>query len=84
MATDVPAFSPALAGDIAVMRPGAGGDMALPAQALTAKKLSLIGPFRFRKEFIIALSLMRKGLIDAKPVITHGFSPEHALEALWP
>ena len=68
----------ALTAGIAVMRPGGtimqlglGGDMSLPMMAITAKELSLKGSFRFHSEFAVGVSLMQKGLIDVKPVITH-------------
>jgi L-idonate 5-dehydrogenase len=68
----------ALAGAIAVMRPrgvilqlGLGGDMTVPVQAITAKELDLRGSFRFHAEFATGVTLMRKGLIDVKPLITH-------------
>ncbi|MFN3225927.1 MAG: L-idonate 5-dehydrogenase [Hyphomicrobiales bacterium] len=78
----------ALASGVAAMRPGGvivqlgmGGDMVVPVQALTAKELSLVGSFRFHEEFGTAVSLMRKGLIDVKPFITHTFTIDHALDA---
>lgn len=68
----------ALTGGINVLRPGGiivqlglGGDMTLPVQALTAKELQLRGSFRFHSEFFTGVELMRKGLIDVKPLITH-------------
>jgi L-idonate 5-dehydrogenase len=68
----------ALAGAIPAVRPrgvilqlGMGGDMSLPVQAITAKELELRGSFRFHEEFAVAVTLMRKGLIDVKPLITH-------------
>lgn len=68
----------ALAGGIAALRPrgvimqlGLGGDMSVPVQALTAKELDLRGSFRFHEEFAMAVSLMRDGLINVKPLITH-------------
>ena len=67
----------ALAGGIAALRPGGvivqlglGGDMQLPVQTLTAKELQLRGSFRFHEEFFTGVELMRKGLIDVKPLIT--------------
>ncbi|PWJ22064.1 L-idonate 5-dehydrogenase [Jannaschia seohaensis] len=67
----------ALAGAIPAMRPrgtivqlGLGGDMTLPVQAMTAKELTLRGSFRFHPEFHTGVSLMRKGLLDVKPLIT--------------
>jgi L-idonate 5-dehydrogenase len=67
----------ALTSAIAVMRPGAtilqlglGGDMSVPMMAITAKELSLKGSFRFHGEYAVAMSLMQKGLIDVKPLIS--------------
>ena len=71
---------PALAAGIAALRPrgvlvqlGLSGDMTLPMMQVTAKELSLLGSFRFHEEFAIAVDLMRKGLIDVQPLITHSF-----------
>ena len=71
---------PALAAGIAALRPrgvlvqlGLSGDMTLPMMQVTAKELSLRGSFRFHEEFAIAVDLMRKGLIDVQPLITHSF-----------
>ena len=68
----------ALASGIGALRPrgiilqlGLGGDMTLPMQAITSKELDLRGSFRFHEEFAIGVELMRKGLIDVKPLITH-------------
>lgn len=68
----------ALAGAIPAMRPGGvimqlglGGDMTLPVQALTAKELELRGSFRFHSEFFTGVELMRKSMIDVKPLISH-------------
>jgi L-idonate 5-dehydrogenase len=75
----------ALNAAIPVMRPGGtiiqlglGGDMTLPVQAMTAKELTLRGSFRFHEEFATGVSLMQKGLIDVKPLITHEFSVDQA------
>lgn len=71
----------ALAGAIPALRPrgiilqlGLGGDMTLPMMTITAKELELRGSFRFHTEFGIGVELMRKGLIDVKPLITHTVS----------
>jgi L-idonate 5-dehydrogenase len=68
----------ALAGAIPALRPrgvilqlGLGGDMTLPMMAITAKELDLRGSFRFHPEFAVGVDLMRQGLIDVKPLITH-------------
>lgn len=78
----------ALASGIAVMRPrgvimqlGLGGDMQVPMMQLTAKELDLRGSFRFHEEFAIAVEMMRKGLIDVKPLITQTESLENAVAA---
>jgi L-idonate 5-dehydrogenase len=67
----------ALTGAIATLRPGAtimqlglGGDMTLPMMQITAKELVLKGSFRFHTEYATAISLMQKGLIDVKPLIS--------------
>ncbi len=77
----------ALVAAIAAMRPqgkivqlGLGGDMTLPMMAITAKELTLMGSFRFHAEFVTAVSLMRKGLIDVKPLITHTFPMHDAVK----
>jgi len=69
---------PALVAAIATLRPrgkiiqlGLGGDMSLPMMAITSKELSLMGSFRFHEEFATGVSLMRKGLIDVGPLMTH-------------
>ncbi len=76
---------PALVSAIGAMRPGGtimqlglGGDMTLPMMAITAKELSLKGSFRFHGEYATAISLMQKGLIDVKPLMTHNVSLEDA------
>ncbi|MFK7750991.1 MAG: L-idonate 5-dehydrogenase [Sedimentitalea sp.] len=78
----------ALAGAVPAMRPGGvivqlglGGDMSLPMMAITAKELSLRGSFRFHSEFFTGVSLMQKGLIDVKPLITHTLGIDDAVKA---
>lgn len=75
----------ALAGGIAALRPrgvilqlGLGGDMTLPMMAITAKELDLRGSFRFHSEFAVGVGLMRQGLIDVKPLITHSVPLDQA------
>ncbi len=70
----------ALRAGIAALRPrgravqlGLSGDMAVPMMQITAKELSLVGSFRFHEEFAVAVAMMRKGLIDVRPLITHTF-----------
>ncbi|MBG1233285.1 L-idonate 5-dehydrogenase [Aestuariivirga litoralis] len=76
----------ALVSAISVMRPGGtlmqlgmSGDMTLPMMQVTAKELSLKGTFRFHSEYKTAVSLMQKGLIDVKPLITHRVRLDDAL-----
>lgn len=78
----------ALTAAITAMRPGGvimqlglGGDMTLPMMQITAKELELRGSFRFHEEFEIAIELMKKGLIDVKPLITHTLPLEDAQKA---
>ncbi|TWU28943.1 L-idonate 5-dehydrogenase [Novipirellula artificiosorum] len=78
--------APALASGIAAMRPrgvilqlGLGGDMTVPMQAITAKELDLRGSFRFHEEFSMAVSLMQKGTVDVKPLISHTVSFDDAV-----
>lgn len=78
----------ALASAIPAMRPrgiimqlGMGGDMTLPVQAMTGKELQFRGSFRFHEEFFTGVSLMQKGLIDVKPLITHTLGIDDAVRA---
>jgi len=79
---------PALTAGIHAMQPrgvvvqlGLGGDMRIPMQSLTAKELHLRGSFRFHEEFHTGVSLMRKGLIDVRPLITHSLGMDEAVQA---
>jgi len=70
----------ALRAGIAALRPrgtivqlGLSGDMALPMMQVTAKEIALRGSFRFHEEFRSAVAMMRKGLIDVAPLLTHSF-----------
>ena len=78
----------ALAGGITALRPrgiivqlGIGGDMSLPMLAITAKELELRGSFRFHEEFAVGVDLMRKHLIDVRPLITHTVPLADAISA---
>lgn len=64
-----------------VMQLGMGGDMTIPMQQITVKELDLRGCFRFHEEFETAVILMRKGLIDVKPLITHTMAIDDAVQA---
>lgn len=78
---------PALVAGIGAMRPrgvvlqlGLGGDMSLPMMAITARELDLRGSFRFHDEFATGIALMRQGLIDVTPLISHTVPLERAAE----
>ena len=80
--------APALRSGIAALRPrgvivqlGLGGDMELPMMQITAKELDLRGSFRFHEEFAVAVSKMRTGAIDVKPLISHSFALDDARTA---
>ncbi len=69
--------APALVAGIEVLRPrgivvqlGIGGDMSLPMTAITAKEIDLRGSFRFHDEFAVGVEMMRRGLIDVRPLIS--------------
>jgi len=64
-----------------VMQLGMGGDMNIPMQQITVKELDLRGCFRFHEEFHTAVTLMQKGLINVKSLITHTMKLEDALAA---
>jgi L-idonate 5-dehydrogenase len=78
----------ALAAGLGVLRPGGtaiqagmSGDMTLPVQTITVKELTLRGTFRFHAEFATAVTLMQKGLIDVRPLITHTLPMAEAVAA---
>lgn len=76
----------ALTGGLAAMRPrgvvlqlGLGGDVTVPMLTITSRELDLRGSFRFHEEFATAVRLMRAGLVDVKPLISHTL-PLHEAE----
>jgi L-idonate 5-dehydrogenase len=78
----------ALRGGLDVVRPGGiivqlglGGEMKLPINALVAKELELRGTFRFHEEFGLAVTLIGKGLVDVKPLISASLPFTEAIEA---
>ena len=78
----------ALSAGIETLRPGSilmqlglGGDMTLPMMQLTAKEIDLRGSFRFHSEFSLAVDLMRSGLVDVKPLISHTVELHNAVSA---
>ena len=57
---------------------GLGGDILMPLVSVTTKELNLKGSFRFHSEFELAVKMMRKKLIDVKPLITHSIPFQNA------
>jgi L-idonate 5-dehydrogenase len=57
---------------------GLGGDILMPLVSVTTKELNLKGSFRFHSEFDLAVNMMRKKLIDVKPLITHSIPFKNA------
>ena len=67
----------ALRGGLDVVRPGGvivqlglGDEKKLPVNAIVAKEIELRGTFRFHEEFGLAVTLIGKGLVDVKPLIS--------------
>ena len=59
---------------------GLGGDILMPLVSVTTKELKLKGSFRFHSEFGLAVEMMRKKLINVKPLITHNIPFQKAEE----
>jgi len=57
---------------------GLGGDILMPLVSVTTKELNLKGSFRFHSEFELAVKMMKKELIDVKPLITHSIPFQNA------
>lgn len=64
-----------------IMQIGNSGDMTVPMQQITVRELDLRGCFRFHEEFATAVTLMEKGLINVKPLITHTMPLDEAVQA---
>lgn len=82
------AAEPALRSAIATVRPrglivqvGVTGDITLPLNALVGKELKLIGSQRFDTEFALALKLIADRRIDVRPIISHHFPIDEAVQA---
>ena len=57
-----------------IVQVGLGGEMNLPMNVIVAKEFDLRGAFRFHEEFETAVSLLNKGLVDVKPLISASMS----------
>ena len=53
-----------------IVQVGLGGEMTLPVNTIVAKEFDLRGAFRFHQEFETAVTLLNKGLVDVKPLIS--------------
>jgi L-idonate 5-dehydrogenase len=79
----------ALAGAIAVARPGAtivqvgigGAETPVPLTSVVAKEITLRGSFRFHEEFALAVDLLARGAIDVAPLLTATLPLAEANEA---
>ena len=60
---------------------GLGGDVLIPLVSVTTKELNLKGSFRFHSEFVLAVNMMKKKLINVNPLITHKLDFKSAKEA---
>ncbi len=60
---------------------GLGGDVLIPLVSVTTKELNLRGSFRFHSEFVLAVNMMKKKLINVNLLITHKLDFKSAKEA---
>lgn len=88
VAFECSAAEPALRSAIATVRPrglivqvGVTGDITLPLNALVGKELRLVGSQRFDREFALAVELIGSRRIDVRPIISHRFPIEEAVQA---
>jgi L-idonate 5-dehydrogenase len=65
----VAAFAALRPGGIAV-QVGIGSPALIPLSVIVAKELELRGTFRFHEEFALAVALLAKHLVDARPLIS--------------
>ena len=82
------AAGPALRSAFAVVRPrgtivqvGVTGDVTIPLNALVGKEILWRGSQRFHAEFAQAVALISGRTIDVRPIISHAFPLERAVEA---
>ncbi|WP_165225228.1 L-idonate 5-dehydrogenase [Affinirhizobium pseudoryzae] len=88
VAFDCSAASPALRSIFAAIRPrgtivqvGVTGDMTIALNALVAKEIVWRGSQRFHDEFAKAVHLISTRGIDVRPIISHTFPLERAVDA---
>ena len=85
---DCSAAGPALRSAFAVIKPrgtivqvGVTGDMTIPLNALVGKEVIWRGSQRFDQEFAQAVQAISSRSIDVRPIISHNFPLENAVEA---
>ncbi|KXG84925.1 L-idonate 5-dehydrogenase [Agrobacterium bohemicum] len=85
---DCSAAGPALRSAFAVIKPrgtlvqvGVTGDITIPLNALVGKEIIWRGSQRFDSEFGEAVKLISSRAIDVRPIISHEFPLESAVEA---
>ena len=85
---DCSAAGPALRSAFAAVKPrgtivqvGVTGDITIPLNALVGKEIVWRGSQRFDREFAEAVALISSRAIDVRPIITHAFPLEKAVEA---
>lgn len=85
---DCSAAGPALRSAFAAVKPrgtivqvGVTGDMTIPLNALVGKEIVWRGSQRFDQEFAQAVKLIASRTIDVRPIISHEFPLEKAVEA---
>lgn len=81
VAAALSAAVPALRPGACIVQLGLGGDMTVPMQQMTAKEIKLCGSFRFHEEFHTGIAWMNGKKIDVKPLLTHTYNLQHAVEA---
>ncbi|MCX8998318.1 L-idonate 5-dehydrogenase [Rhizobiaceae bacterium BDR2-2] len=88
VAFDCSAAAPALRSAFAAVRPrgvivqvGVTGDVTIPLNALVGKEIVWRGSQRFHAEFPQAVDLISRRAIDVRPIISHTFPLERAVEA---
>ena len=64
-----------------IVQVGVTGDITLPLNALVGKELRLVGSQRFDREFALAVELIGSRRIDVRPIISHRFPIEEAVQA---
>lgn len=57
------------------------GDSPVPMNRIVAKELSLLGTFRFDREYATAVEALANGEIDVAPMLTHEFTFAEAAQA---